>query len=151
MWRLLAGAVKDGSPVLLTGSDGCGKSSALNALARLLSATVLQYTMTPETPPCDLVGQFAPNDQPGGSRIIWTDGVATQALKSGNWLLLRHLEAADAKVLERLNPLLEADPMWVLTEKGETKPVQPADTAAGSFQLLATLTPPSRLGSSEVL
>jgi hypothetical protein len=54
--------------------------------------------------------------------------------------------AGDAKVLERLNPLLESPPCWVLAERGETQAVE----GAGDLQVVATLTPPTRYGSAEI-
>jgi midasin (ATPase involved in ribosome maturation) len=72
--------------------------------------------------------------------------VVTEAYRQGCWLLLDNISEAEAAVLERLNPVLEQPPCWVVTEKGD---VTPMEKAAG-WQLLATMTPPSRHGSSEL-
>jgi hypothetical protein len=56
------------------------------------------------------------------------------------------VSCAPAAVLERLNPLLEAPPMWVVSERGDTAPLP----RGRGFQLAATMTPPSlsRRGAS---
>lgn len=76
-----------------------------------------------ETETASLVGQFLPNDAPplpgaAQDRIVWRDGVVTQAFCGGDWALLDNLSEAEAAVLERLNPLLESPAMWTLTERG---------------------------------
>lgn len=53
----------------------------------------------------------------------------------------------DAKVLERLNPVLEQPVCLVLTERGDTQPVHPSPHG---LQVVTTFTPPSRRGSPEV-
>lgn len=49
--------------------------------------------------------------------------------------------------MERLNPVCEQPPVWVMTERGDTQPLPPPKQR---MQLVATFTPPSRHGSREV-
>ncbi len=49
-------------------------------------------------------------------------------------------------MLERLNPLLESTPCWVLAERGETQAI----AGAGDLQVVATFTPPTRYSSVEI-
>lgn len=107
-----------------------------------------------ETEPCELVGQYLPTDasssaEAGAAKgtITWVDGAATRACRHGRVLLVDNLGLADATVLERMNPLLETPPAWVLTEQGNTVQL---DVHAG-FRFLATLTPPVRhCGGSDI-
>ena len=187
-WSLMLPAFAAAEPLLVTGADGCGKSSCLRALAHL--TTALQYiNLTPgrppkafcrasvigvlptvlaratdifhlltiqspaaplptESEPSELIGQYLPvdgaaastaaADDNGGGSIRWFDGAATRACRDGCSLLVDNLGAAEATVLERLNPLLERPPVLVLTERGDAEllAVQPG------FRFMATLTPP---------
>lgn len=47
----------------------------------------------------------------------WVDGVVTEAVRKGQWLLLDEINLADPAVLERINPLMDGDGFLVLTEK----------------------------------
>ncbi|PNH00560.1 Midasin, partial [Tetrabaena socialis] len=129
-----------GQPVLLTGAGGSGKSECLRALAALLGLPVQEAFLTAESEAATLVGQYLPSDRPGGPRVAWADGAATLAVHAGQALLAEGLGDADATVLERLNPLLESPPCWVLTERGDTLPA----AVAPGFRVLATLATRSR-------
>ncbi|CAF4677359.1 unnamed protein product, partial [Rotaria magnacalcarata] len=49
-------------PILVTGSEACGKSELLLTLAWLHSKRIHQLNITPETEPTSLIGQLVPND-----------------------------------------------------------------------------------------
>jgi len=51
--------------------------------------------------------------------IEWQDGIVTNGLKRGSWVLLDNFNHGEASVLERLNPVLEGPAEWVLIEKGK--------------------------------
>lgn len=46
-WKLLAAGIMACDPVLLVGSDGCGKSECVRALACLLGAHLRELSITP--------------------------------------------------------------------------------------------------------
>jgi len=153
-WRLISTAISSSEsqePILVVGPNGCGKTSVIQALASMLQQAVEGCFLTPESEPSDLVGQQLPTDVsgPGLARIQWTDGVVTKAYKHGSWLLLDNLAQAEACVLERLNPLLEQPPVWLLTENAEVEPVKAkvlqdgvlGTGPASGYQLFATTTP----------
>jgi hypothetical protein len=77
-----------------------------------------------------------------GATVSWPRG----AHASSNPSYTLQVSCAPAAVLERLNPLLEAPPMWVVSERGDTDPLP----RGRGFQLAATMTPPSlsRRGAS---
>jgi midasin (ATPase involved in ribosome maturation) len=94
-----------------------------------------------ETDPSNLLGQFSPNEGgEHGSKVAWFDGPVTRAFITGRWALLDDLGLAEGQVQERLNPLLERPPVWLLAEKGDSAPLQ----QGAGFQLVATMTPPRR-------
>lgn len=90
----------------------------------------------PESEPYELVGQCLPTSG-GTAAIAWSDGPATCACSNGFPLLVDNLGVADATVLERLNPLLETPPVWVITECGKTEPT----VVHKGFRFMATFTP----------
>ena len=86
-----------------------------------------------------------PNDQfkvednrSSEDKIVWQDGVITDAFINSKWILLDNLNQTESSVLERLNPVLEDPPVWTLTEKGESMPLD----APNDFRLFATMSPP---------
>lgn len=111
---------------------GCGKSAVIRHLALALGQSLQGCYLTSEVEASALVGQQMPNDEGGDERIIWQDGAATKAYKQGCWLLVDNLDQADPCVLERMNPLLEQPPTWVLTEQGQTAPLMCHTASDGS-------------------
>ncbi|GBG29381.1 Dynein heavy chain, cytoplasmic [Hondaea fermentalgiana] len=143
--RLLAAshaALHSQLPLLIVGPCGTGKSVALRVLADLRGFECIQAYLTGETEASLLIGSQQPisvstggNDGGPRSSIAWRDGLVTQSLKDGSWVLLDNISDADPCVLERLNPLLEDPVDWRLTEKGEVEPLW----VPGSFRVVATM------------
>lgn len=110
-------------------------------MALILCGCAHRY-LTPETETAELVGQLVPNAhrEAGSDRFVFRDGPVTAAVRSptGSWVLLDDINTADAPVLERLNPVLEQPPHWVVTENGEEEPV----VIPHGFRVVATMSPP---------
>lgn len=96
--KLLLRAIAARQPVLLVGREATGKSELVLRLGAALGHDVLQYFITGETDPSDLVGAIAPDT------LKWRSGVVTQAVEQNCWVLLDNLSDAEAVVTERLNP-----------------------------------------------
>ena len=79
LWHQVTWSLRVEQPVLVVGNDGCGKSEALRALAWLRGQDVRGIVITPETEPAALVGQYCPSERKG-ERIVWQDGLVTQAI-----------------------------------------------------------------------
>ena len=140
-WMYILHALKQQQPILLVGPGGCGKSDMILWLASLLGKHVNSWCLTSDTETSDLVGKIIPKKP-----AEWVDGVVTKSVKRGQWLLLDNINEAEPAVLERLNPLLEQKPMWVLTEKGETENMFDSyltEDSQTSFRFLATMTAPA--------
>ena len=135
IWKQIGWNLDSSYPILLTGNEGCGKSETIYAFAKLIGMDITQVCMTPETEASHLVGQYNPNDGTG-EKIKWQDGFITRAFKKGISILLDNLNQGDSCVLERLNPLLENEPIWVLTENRETLPLKKQE----NFKVFATMT-----------
>ena len=106
------------SPVLITGSEGCGKSQAVSAYSEIFCSSLTKVCLTPDSEPSLLVGQLIPNDQLNSKseRIVWQDGVITESIKNSSWVLLDNLNQAESAVLERLNPVLDDPPIWNISQ-----------------------------------
>ncbi len=111
--RLIVRAASLQQPVLLVGCDGTGKSDLIVSLAAMIGKSLERVCVTGETDSAELVGQLSP------ATLRWSDGPVTRAIRNQSWCLLDNLDAADAVVMERLNPLLEASPVWQLMEKDD--------------------------------
>lgn len=138
MWVQLARALSVQLPILVVGSNGCGKSCGITAIADLFGCWCTQVCLTAETDVSLLVGSQLPATKVDGegARIAWNDGLITSSLKAGNWVLLDNINDADPCILERLNPLLEENIDWRLTERGHTANV----AVPKCFRVLATMT-----------
>ncbi|CAF1634116.1 unnamed protein product [Rotaria magnacalcarata] len=140
VWKQMVSAFGVNEPILIVGEVGCGKSETVTALLLLIQKKLFSLTFSPETDPSDLVGQFIPvanNSNNNGNLVDWSNGIVTDAIKHDAGLLLDNLSDADSCVLERLNSLLEQPPVWVLTEKGDTQPME----IPKNFSIIATMSP----------
>lgn len=131
----LVRAISLREPVLLIGSTASGKSKLISTLAAAANVACRHFCITADTEPNELVGQTDPRT------LQWSNGVVTEAIVQDQWLVLDNLDEAEAVVLERLNPLLEARPFWALSEKGDTEPIDVQSST--NFRLFATLCPDS--------
>lgn len=140
VWVQLARALNAQLPILVVGDNGCGKSGAIMAIADLFGCWCTQVCLTAETDVSLLVGSQLPetnrNEEGTGPAIAWKDGLITSALTTGSWVLLDNINDADPCILERLNPLLEEDIDWRLTERGDTASL----VVPSSFRVFATMT-----------
>ncbi|CAM9111349.1 unnamed protein product, partial [Ectocarpus sp. 13 AM-2016] len=150
VWLQLARALSVQLPILVVGDNGCGKSGAITAIADLFGCWCTQVCLTAETDVSLLVGSQLPEasaEEGKGARIAWKDGLITSAIKSGSWVLLDNINDADPCILERLNPLLEEEIDWRLTERGDVASV----AVPKSFRVLATMTASDRSAMSREL
>ena len=122
-------------PILLIGKVGTGKTKIINTLARTLGIKCNQFYLTADTDPSELVGQVDPKT------LQWKNGIVTSSIEHEEWVILDNLDEAESVLLERLNPLLEADPYWVLSEKGETTKIPIGKNS--NFRFFATVCPES--------
>eukprot|EP00899_Mesostigma_viride_P017506 jgi/Mesvir1/25757/Mv01936-RA.1 len=147
VWREFVHALRvPHQPILVVGPTGCGKTEAVETLLSLLAIPFQSLLLTPDMEASELVGQQVPNDgAEARSHIRWANGVITRCIETGEVVLLDAINEADACVLERLNPVLELPPVWVVSENGETTP-RPIPSG---FRVVATMTPPLSGASGE--
>lgn len=106
----LALCVLDRVPGLLVGPTGCGKDSALLALASLLNQPVQRTNMHADVRVGDLLGEktLEVDEATGQSVVLWRDGILPSAMRAGHWLILDEIDTTPAGIAMVLQQVLEA-------------------------------------------
>ena len=145
LWKNIAILLNSRSPILVTGNEGNGKSLSISVFTYLIGINLTQISLTPESEPSILVGQFLPNTNKNNENlklkdentIKWKNGYVTDAFENNEWILIDNLNQAESSILERLNPVLENPPVWSVTEKGDN-----TLKTSSNFRIFATMNPP---------
>ncbi|CAG8555969.1 630_t:CDS:2, partial [Paraglomus occultum] len=129
--RAICLAVSIGSPILLEGITGCGKSALVEEVARLTgrASDLVKIHLGDQTDSKALLGTYVSTATPAVFR--WQPGVLTTAVKKGRWVLIEDIELASAEVMSVLIPLLETRQLFI-PSRGERI------EANEEFQLFAT-------------
>lgn len=102
-------------PVLLTGVTGIGKTSLVKWLAYKTNNSYRRIQLNGSTGVDNLVGKWLINE----SGTYWEDGILTDAMREGHFLLLDEINAALPEVLFILNSVLDDDGVLILDDKGK--------------------------------
>jgi MoxR-like ATPase len=159
----LAAAVALREPCLMEGETSTSKTSTVLYLAALLRQPVVRINLNGQTDTGELVGRYVPHAHeehtasppaattgPGQSQSQWRwqDGPMVMALKRGWWVLLDEVNLAEPQILERLNSVLERDPMLVLTEHDHSAFGPGGRPVHADFRVFATMNPAEYSGRS---
>jgi midasin len=128
--------------VLMVGSTGVGKTSLVKYLAALTNNELRRINLSDMTDNTELIGGYKPGKDGG---FVWQDGIITESLRKGQWLLLDEINLADPAILERLNSLLDDDRFITLTEKNNE-----VVNAHPNTRIFATMNPSSYSGRKEL-
>lgn len=132
LMAFLALGARENLPVLIIGETGTGKTTAVRTLAEKTKMPYRRVNLNGGTTADELVGRILLNKE----GTFWADGILTEAMRKGFWIVLDEINAAGADVLFALHSLLDDDRMLVLAENdGEI--VRPHD----DFRLFATMNP----------
>lgn len=140
--KTIAIAVRDNLPVLLMGESGTGKTSAIRYLANETKNGLRRVNLNGGTTADELVGRMLINDK----GTYWVDGVLTEAMRRGEWIVLDEINAALPEVLFVLQSVLDDDGYLVLSEKDDKEIVHKHN----DFRLFATCNPPDYAGTKEM-
>lgn len=140
--KTLAIGVRDNLPVILIGESGTGKTSAIRYLAAETQNGLRRVNLNGGTTADELVGRLLINDK----GTYWVDGVLTEAMRNGEWIVLDEINAALPEVLFVLQSVLDDDGYLVLNEKDDKEIVHKHP----NFRLFATCNPPEYAGTKEM-
>jgi len=140
--KTLAIAVRDNLPVLLIGESGTGKTSAIRFLAHETKNGLRRVNLNGGTTADELVGRLLINN----NGTYWVDGVLTEAMRNGEWIVLDEINAALPEVLFVLQSVLDDDGYLVLAEKDDKEIVHKHK----DFRIFATCNPPDYAGTKEM-
>jgi energy-coupling factor transporter ATP-binding protein EcfA2 len=105
--RELLLAIGMGSPVLLTGPPGVGKTTFLRKAAELSGQHEPSFLFCDEQTDIKmLLGAYVCGQNVG--EFVWRPGVVTEALQKGRWLVLEDVDRVPAEVLAALLPLSDS-------------------------------------------
>ena len=132
-WGLIVTALRHCSRVLIWGLPGTGKSYLAQREA-LAGRQVYNITLTEDTSSVELRGHYVPK----GSELVWQDGPAILAWRTGGRLIVNEADKASPEVQSFMLALMDDTASAAITlPTGET--ARPAE----GFQLIATAnTPP---------
>ncbi|ORX44311.1 P-loop containing nucleoside triphosphate hydrolase protein, partial [Piromyces finnis] len=128
----IAFALSIGSPILLEGVSGSGKTCLIEEMARLTNhEDLITIHLGDQTDSKVLLGTYVCTNIPGQFR--WQPGVLTTAVTEGRWILIEDINLAPLEVISVLIPLLQTRTLFIPSRGEKIK-------AADGFQIFATQT-----------
>ncbi|QQP48799.1 Midasin, partial [Caligus rogercresseyi] len=128
-------AVSSGSPCLLSGPTGSGKTRLVEHLARRLSKRKFfdfnSVRLNDQTDGRALIGGYVCTQVPG--QFLWKRGILTKAFLEGDWLLVEDAGKASPDVKSLLTQIIETRSLYISHFGRSFK-------AAPGFQLFLTAT-----------
>jgi cobaltochelatase CobS len=140
--KTIALGIKDNKHVLIIGDSGLGKTSSIRYLAQETNTPLRRINLNGGTTADELIGRNGINEK----GTYWIDGILTECMRKGYWLILDEINAALAEVTFLLHSLLDDDGFIVLTEKPDREIVRKHP----NFRIFATCNPPEYAGTKEM-
>jgi len=132
-WEDLAIGLNDREPIYIGGPTGCGKTKGVLVLASALRQPVRRIQLNRDFRVAEFVGQRTLEESASGKTITgWKDGVLTEAMRNGWWLLLDEVDQAHPDILMKLQGVLEGTALILTENFGEV--VHPHEY----FRIIAT-------------
>ncbi|MGV0848937.1 AAA family ATPase [Mycolicibacterium phlei] len=124
-------AARRGTPVLLKGPTGCGKTRFVEAMAHELGRELITVAGHEDMTSADLVGRFLLK----GGETVWVDGPLTRAVRTGAICYLDEIVEARQDTTVVIHPLADHRRELPVDRLGTTLP------AAPGFQLVISYNP----------
>lgn len=124
--------IKNKMPIMLIGPTGCGKTATIKWLAGKTGNAYRRAQLNGSTGVDEFIGRWLINSE----GTFWVDGILTDAMRHGHWLVLDELNAALPEILFVLHSVLDDDGCLTLMEKGN-EVVEPHP----DFRVFATMNP----------
>lgn len=129
--QIFRAAARRGSPVLLKGPTGCGKTRFVEAMAHELGRELITVAGHEDMTSADLVGRFLLK----GAETVWVDGPLTRAVREGAVFYLDEVVEARQDTTVVIHPLADHRRELPVDRLGVTLP------AAAGFQLVISYNP----------
>jgi nitric oxide reductase NorQ protein len=129
--QIFRAAARRGSPVLLKGPTGCGKTRFVEAMAHELGRELITVAGHEDMTSADLVGRFLLK----GAETVWVDGPLTRAVREGAVFYLDEVVEARQDTTVVIHPLADHRRELPVDRRGVTLP------AAPGFQLVISYNP----------
>lgn len=129
--HIFRAAARRGSPVLLKGPTGCGKTRFVEAMANELGRELITVAGHEDMTSADLVGRFLLK----GAETVWVDGPLTRAVREGAVFYLDEVVEARQDTTVVIHPLADHRRELPVDRLGVTLP------AAPGFQLVISYNP----------
>lgn len=124
-------AARRGTPILLKGPTGCGKTRFVEAMAHELRRELITVAGHEDMTSADLVGRFLLK----GGETVWVDGPLTRAVRTGALCYLDEIVEARQDTTVVIHPLADHRRELPIDRLGTTLP------AAPGFQLVVSYNP----------
>jgi nitric oxide reductase NorQ protein len=129
--EIFRAAARRGSPVLLKGPTGCGKTRFVEAMAAELDRELITIAGHEDMTSADLVGRFLLK----GGETVWVDGPLTRAVRHGAICYLDEIVEARQDTTVVIHPLADHRRELPIDRLGTTL------VAAPGFQLVVSYNP----------
>ncbi|XP_040568870.1 uncharacterized protein [Lepeophtheirus salmonis] len=108
-------SISDGSPCLVSGPTGSGKTRFIEHIAQRLSRKKFvdfhSIRVTDQTDGRSLVGGYVCTEVPG--QFVWQRGILTKAIMDGDWFLIEDVGKASPDVKSLLSQIIECNSLYI--------------------------------------
>jgi nitric oxide reductase NorQ protein len=122
-------AYRDGTPLLLKGPTGCGKTRFMQYLAWRLQRPLVTVSCHDDLSTSDLVGRYLIR----ASEAVWTDGPLTMAVRAGAICYLDEIVEARKDTTVVIHPLADDRRQLPIEKRGELLTAPPEFMLAVSY------------------
>lgn len=137
---LLRACVESNNPVLLIGETGTGKTTVIREMAKEQRKTLIRISVNGSMGVEEILGKWLVDK----GTTKWQDGVLTDAIRKGHWVVMDEINAALPEILFVLHSLLDDDRRISLPEK-DNEIVYPHE----EFRFFASMNPPEEYAGTK--
>jgi len=138
--NLIRACVERNAPVLLIGETGTGKTTIIREIALEENKHLVRISVNGSMGVEEILGKWLV--EKGTTK--WQDGILTDAVRKGHWVVMDEINAALPEILFTLHSLLDDDRSITLPEK-DNEIIKPHE----DFRFFATMNPPEEYAGTK--